>query len=297
MFYILNKIANLATEALIIEATLTPKPGLVDTANSGAHDDMDFFLFIKSALSLEKYFNQYLTEGYYHKGSPTELFKKIRIIGIEAEKDMFATTEQVNTHKGANFSLALLLSSMGYHLKNGLPEDYPLFLGLVFNYIKKMTTDLSQQDFETLETKKELTHGEKLYLKHGIKGIRGEAEAGFPTLNNVLSHHQILSQNKNKKKHYLLALLYIMSILEDSNIINRGGHAALKMVQHRAHSMFERYLSNDSEDAFIEEILRFDNQLITQHLSSGGAADILGLYIFIEEVRTFSRNHFNISNK
>ncbi len=38
-----DHVAALAVEALLAEVTATLKPGLVDRANNGAHDDMDFF--------------------------------------------------------------------------------------------------------------------------------------------------------------------------------------------------------------------------------------------------------------
>ena len=47
-----DMIAACAVEALLVEAAATPKPGLVDRANNGAHRDMDFFTFQASAAVL-----------------------------------------------------------------------------------------------------------------------------------------------------------------------------------------------------------------------------------------------------
>ena len=44
-----NKIAAFAVEGMLYEVTATPKPGLVDRANNGAHYDMDYFTFMSSA--------------------------------------------------------------------------------------------------------------------------------------------------------------------------------------------------------------------------------------------------------
>ena len=38
-----DMIAACAVEALLVEAAATPKPGLVDRSNNGAHRDMDYF--------------------------------------------------------------------------------------------------------------------------------------------------------------------------------------------------------------------------------------------------------------
>ena len=51
-----KKIARLACQALLYEVAATPKPGLVDRANSGSHKDMDFFTFQASAAALWPYF-------------------------------------------------------------------------------------------------------------------------------------------------------------------------------------------------------------------------------------------------
>ena len=53
-----KRLSELAVQALKDEVLLTPKPGLVDAANSGAHTDMDLPLFVKSAEALRSYFEE-----------------------------------------------------------------------------------------------------------------------------------------------------------------------------------------------------------------------------------------------
>ena len=50
-----QRLSALATNALLEEVAVTPKPGLVDRANNGAHRDMDFFSFQASAAALAPY--------------------------------------------------------------------------------------------------------------------------------------------------------------------------------------------------------------------------------------------------
>jgi len=45
-------LADVAVEALIVEARLTPKPGLVDRRGPGAHGDMNLEMVVRSAHSL-----------------------------------------------------------------------------------------------------------------------------------------------------------------------------------------------------------------------------------------------------
>ena len=50
-----DRAAALATQALLEEVCVTPKPGLVDCANTGSHRDMDLFTFLRSAAALTPY--------------------------------------------------------------------------------------------------------------------------------------------------------------------------------------------------------------------------------------------------
>ena len=93
---------------------LTPKPGLVDRRNTGAHDDMDRPLFHRSAGALAPYFRQFAALG-MAGASPREL----QSLGRQAEHAMLAATGGVNTHKGALYSFALLLSALGQCLAEG----------------------------------------------------------------------------------------------------------------------------------------------------------------------------------
>ena len=49
-------IARLATQSLLYEVCVTPKPGLVDRNHNGSHRDMDIFTFMASAAALSPYF-------------------------------------------------------------------------------------------------------------------------------------------------------------------------------------------------------------------------------------------------
>ena len=53
-----QRLSALATNALLEEVAVTPKPGLVDRANNGAHRDMDFSSFLASAAALAPYWTE-----------------------------------------------------------------------------------------------------------------------------------------------------------------------------------------------------------------------------------------------
>ena len=109
------RLGELAAAALIAEVELTPKPGLVDLRNSGAHRDMDLPLFRRSARSLEPYFRQAVSLGMERM----DCMPSLQAAGLAAEKTMFAATAGVNTHKGAVYGFGLLLAAMGSRLVRG----------------------------------------------------------------------------------------------------------------------------------------------------------------------------------
>lgn len=111
-------IARLATQALQAELDTTPKPGLVDKDNNGAHRDMDYALMQRSINTLHPYFVKLAQLG-CADALPTHT--SIRDIGIEAEKAMLSATNGVNTHKGALFSMGLAVVAAAHEERKQLP--------------------------------------------------------------------------------------------------------------------------------------------------------------------------------
>lgn len=106
---ILNKIASLAMESMLYEISATPKPGLVDRNNSGAHYDMNYFTFMSSAAALHDSFDKFVQIGWqYREGSIKAVLHPLRKAGKEAEFRMFSFTKGVNTHKGMIFTQGIL---------------------------------------------------------------------------------------------------------------------------------------------------------------------------------------------
>ncbi|MBO0449273.1 triphosphoribosyl-dephospho-CoA synthase CitG [Enterococcus sp. MJM12] len=266
-----------AEKGLFYEVALSPKPGLVDRLTNGAHKDMDFYLFIDSILALSPYFSQYLKAGLQHQGTPAELFYTLRQLGQQAEAAMFTATNGINTHKGANFSFAVLLGATGLHLQK---SQLPLTATDSENILKlsqAITKDLLKTDFKNVASKKELTHGEKLYLAKGATGIRGQAAAGYPALGEVLLPY--LRENRNLPREELLlrALVFLMSELEDSNVLHRGGATALITLKAEMQQLHAKELTNAE---LIRALIQYDEILISRNWSPGGAADLLSLGIY-----------------
>ncbi|MEX2804301.1 triphosphoribosyl-dephospho-CoA synthase CitG [Streptococcus sp. H31] len=277
-----QKLAAFAASALLYELSLTPKPGLVDRSNNGAHQDMDFPLFIKSSMSLLPFFEDYAKAGLNHTGPLQALFDQSRSIGIRAEQAMFSATKGVNTHKGANFSFALILSATGYFLKHHsktLPLS-PADSHAILQLIPAICSSSLEKDFQHID-RQNLSYGEKLYLEHGLKGIRGEAASGYPTLQNLLLpalRQSIVHSSADEAFHK--ATLLLMANIEDGNLIHRGGIAAWQEVKRQAREVLSQNLSA----ALIRQwLFDYDLSLIQKNLSPGGTADFLALgYFFMQ---------------
>ncbi len=278
-----EQIIACAEKALLYEIATTPKPGLVDRRDNGAHDDMDFFTFLDSIRALAPFFDNYFYAGYFHNDTMPELFNKIRKIGKKAENSMLAATNGINTHKGANFSFAIVLAAMGVYSRQYMPcSQSPAFLtkddtNRILETAAEICQGLVTKDFAGLEAKTDLTYGEKLYLEHGLTGIRGEAEAGYPALDRIVLPYFRENRHQNREELCLNGLVLLMSTVEDGNIIHRGGIEAWQQVKAETRLMSQCRLSEEPLRAWLTE---YNREMIHRRLSPGGAADLLALAIF-----------------
>lgn len=277
-------IVSYAEKALWLEVALTPKPGLVDRMTNGAHDDMDFTTFIHSIVSLQPFFQQYFDLGYQHRGGLPELFAQLRQIGSLAEEAMLTATNNINTHKGANFSFAVLLGATGRYLQQNKKITLPLSPDDTQGILKlasELTKPVLTQDFQHLNKKKNLSYGEKLYLEKGSTGIRGEAAAGYPALANYLLPYLRNHQQEPPEILLLRSLVYLMSEVEDSNLLHRGGTEALQTIRQESKKIHQAALS---EKELLNELRNYDTLLTERHLSPGGSADLLALGIYFAQL-------------
>ncbi len=251
---------DLAIKSLIIEVSLYPKPGLVDPLDNGSHTDMDYFTFIDSCFALRQGFNNYFETGLKHKGSARELFDKIRLVGMRNEDSMFTATNNINTHKGANFLYGVVIAAIAY-------KGFPSLKDLQAT-IKEMTKGLVFEELESLEEYK--THGEKVFKQYGFGGIREEVEQGIP---HAFSLAIPLIDLDNIESSSKLALVKLIESNNDSNIIKRGGIEGLISAKNLAK---KDYIDLDEHLNFMNE------EFIKLNISPGGSADLLALSIFLK---------------
>jgi holo-ACP synthase/triphosphoribosyl-dephospho-CoA synthase len=264
-------IGELATRALLYEVAATPKPGLVDRENSGSHRDMDFFTFQASAAALWPYFARCAAIGMETRElTPGEAFRKLRGPGLVAEGQMLRSTGGVNTHKGAIFSLGILCAAAG-RLDEGDPDR-------ILAECARMTAGLTTSDFAGLTPENAKTMGQKLYLRHGITGIRGQAEAGFPAVRDIgLPKLEAgLARGLDLNDAGCAALLAMLTETADTNLIARSDYETQQRIAREIRVLLETEPFPDPQ-----RLRELDRVFVEKNLSPGGTADLLALTYFL----------------
>ncbi|GAB3051837.1 triphosphoribosyl-dephospho-CoA synthase [Virgibacillus ainsalahensis] len=259
-----------ATESLLAEVRLTPKPGLVDQWDSGAHSDMNLALMERSALTLEPTFKR-IADIAMNKHPSQDMREKIAAAGRKGEKEMLEATEGVNTHKGAIWALGLLTAASVF------------FTPFVKNSrdICRLAAKLARFPDDCYQGNRD-TNGLKVQKQFNVSGARGEATNGFPHIINIGLPMLQIARKKgfSKTTAQLYTLLAIVAELDDTCILHRGGYSALINVKKRARKIIEHDKLN------WKELQRLNTEMSEIGVSPGGSADLLAATIFLDMIES-----------
>ncbi len=276
-----NTISDSFRIALLEEVYTTPKPGLVDCWDTGAHTDMDCTTFEQSAQAITPFLTDMFFTGLTWDNSLPQLFMQIRQIGIDAEKAMFAATKGINTHKGALFTLGILAAASAYVYS----KQHDCIIPQILSTCATMTNEILEQEFQHIAQKSHLTHGESLFIRYGERGIRGEAQQGFPVIDWVWHHTQHLFTTEPTtcsrcwhNTRNLIVLLHSMTKLHDTNVVSRTSYTELAWLQKRSADIIAHTADNT---LVLGEISAFNTECIKKNISPGGSADILAACILL----------------
>lgn len=264
-------VAHMATRALKAELNTTPKPGLVDTHDSGAHRDMDHALMMRSIRAMHPYFVRLATLGYDSPQLPAH--DDIVRIGIEAEKAMFNSTGGVNTYKGALFSMGLAVTAATYIIGRGEVATTTHGKEYVPNNLLSTTIIQLANGFPDTSG----THGSraKQLAQAGgkLKSALDNAREGYSQLfGEWLPFYETrIKGDDSYVKHK--TLLRIMCDLDDTNIVYRTDYDTMLQVKTEARRLLE-----DFTEAGIEDMNR---DFVSRNISPGGSADMLALVVFL----------------
>lgn len=271
-----HRLAALVESALIDEATLSPKPGLVDMRGSGAHHDLDWALMTHSAQTLRPAFEAMALAGTRIE-APLPLRERIGRLGREGEAAMLQATGGVNTHRGAIWALGLLVTAAAQapHLSDAasVAARAARLAGLADRHAPARTGH----------------KGERACDDYGVGGAKGQARAGFPHVVKAalpaLHHARVAGMREDHAR--VDALLAVMATLDDTCVLARGGAQALQTVQTGAASV--RAAGGLATPAGRRAFRLLEEVMLARRLSSGGAADLLAATLFLDRLPALAR--------
>lgn len=270
------RVGALAGESLLAEVYTTPKPGLVDRRNCGSHSDMSVSSFEVSAEALVPYFENCFKIGVATAGdSAAEAFAPLRAAGLAAEEDMYRATGGVNTHKGSIYSFGIVCAALG----RLWCKNEPVFCA---RDILLCAGDIARREAESdFSAADESTVGMRLYLTRGIRGIRGEAADGFPSVGELALPYlsSLLARGMSENDAGVQTLIRLIASVDDTVLYKKGEDGAKFAKDYAA-----RLIGGDREPSE-SEIILMDDEFIKRGLSPGGCADLLALSYFLLRIQ------------
>jgi len=269
-------VAEHADQAVLTEVLVTPKPGLVDRRNSGAHRDMDLQTFFASARAVAPWWGRFMEIGCTSALLPArDVLPMLRHDGLACERAMLQATRGVNTHKGAIFSLGLLCAAAGRLAARGAELDRTSICLEVAGFCDGLV------ERELGGEKAAHTAGERIFREHGLPGARGEAASGYALVRAVALpvYDALRLRGVDENLALLQVLLHLLALNGDTNVVSRGGIQGLEFVHRWARKLLREggVLVEDG----LARMVAFDDALIERHLSPGGSADLLAVTWFL----------------
>lgn len=262
-----RRLGRMAISALHSELACSPKPGLVTPFSRGSHADMDAATFMRSLFALR---------GYYVAIADAAIrsddFEPLRRLGIDAERAMLSATGGINTHRGAIFSLGLLVAQAArLRACRGMPATAEMVCASIAGWRE----DLLGAALDPASP------GQRARARHGVGGVREQAAGGFPLLQSVgipslrAALHDGLPPNAARVQ----ALMQLVAATDDLNLLHRGGADGLAFAQAQARAFLaEGGVRAAGWEARMDTLCR---AFEARRLSPGGSADLLACSLFL----------------
>jgi triphosphoribosyl-dephospho-CoA synthase len=251
-----------------MELETWPKPGLVSHIDRGSHQDMNAHTFRKSAAAIRPYLQQLAAAAADGCG-----MGRLRIIGLEAERAMFAATSGVNTHRGAIFGLGLLCAAAGARASSRIDPSLPLGATVARLWGSSIL------DGPLLLH----SHGSAARRRYAAGGARVEAAKGFPSIYQVglpALRRGTLAAPRDPEAARVETCFALIASVEDTNLLHRGGLDGLRF----ARAATKRFLHEGgvAKPDWRTRARSVHQSFIARHLSPGGSADLLAMTLFVE---------------
>ncbi|WP_394848439.1 triphosphoribosyl-dephospho-CoA synthase [Pendulispora brunnea] len=264
----MESLGRFAVDALVDEATLTPKPALVDARSSGVHRDLDLPRMLRSAASLRPTFDALAREATGR--SPSQrLRERLAHIGRCGEEAMLAATGGSNSHRGAIWIVGLLVAGAAMRGAAGGADGIAKTAAAVAQFPDRLAPHRA-------------SNGARACARFGVAGARGEAHAGFPHAVRIglPALHAARARGVAEANARLDALMAIMAHIDDTCLLHRGGQRALDTAKMGARRVLAGGGTSRPEGRRALDAL--DAELVALRASPGGAADMLAATLFLD---------------
>lgn len=268
-----ERLADLAVQALVDEADLSPKPGLVDRRGSGAHSDLHLGLMHASAQSLWPAFAA-MADAARSEGRVSQALREtLGQLGRDGEAEMLRVTAGVNTHRGAIWALGLLVSAAAMLDVESTAQAVCQTAAA----LARLPDDRAPRTF---------SKGLRATQRYHVPGAREEAQQAFPhIMQRALPQLRLSRLNGSSEAHARLdALMAIMTSLTDTCVLSRAGMEGLDAMQHGARAVLAAGGTVQPEGQRALAVL--DKQMLLLNASPGGAADLLAATLFLDRIET-----------
>ena len=261
------RLGRLAIASLHAELACAPKPGLVTPFNSGSHDDMDAGTFLRSLFALRHYFTSIAGAG-----ADDAPFAALRAHGLAAERAMLRATGGINTHRGAIFSLGLLVAAAARCRRQ---HGHAAPAAQVCLAVQHWADDFAAAPLDASSP------GQRARLRHGVPGVREQAAAGYPVLRDlaVPTLRHALHNGLPRDAALCQTLMQLVAQVDDLNLLHRGGADGLAWAQQQARS----FLAGGGAFApgWQARLHALGEGFVARRLSPGGSADLLACAWFL----------------
>lgn len=261
------RLGRLAIASLHAELACAPKPGLVTPFDRGSHADMDAGTFLRSLFALRHYFRDAARAG-----AVDAPFAHLRALGIAAEAAMQRATGGVNTHRGAIFSLGLLVAAAAACRRDtaGPPAAEQVCLA-----VQRWAPALASAPLDPTSP------GQRMRAAHGVAGVREQAIAGYPILREVglptLRH--ALAAGLPREAALCHTLMRLVAHVDDLNLLHRGGADGLAWARAQARAFIAA--GGAFAPGWHTQLAVIGEGFVARRLSPGGSADLLACSWFL----------------
>jgi triphosphoribosyl-dephospho-CoA synthase len=242
------------------ELAITPKPGLVDRRDNGAHPDLSYGKMLESIALLPRYFEEIESECLSDKRLDV-----LVEMGRQAERRMMARVG-TNAHKGLIFLGGLILMAT-FEAKGQIENT------------RKAIGQIGREFFKEHEPCG--TNGQSVRREYALGGLRAETERGLPS---VFEHgwpafRMALREGyeKERAQHYLMAVL--MEHVEDTTAVRRCGRqglAKLKEDGQAIRNLIEKGLE------YRPTLVELNDEYRRLGLTMGGVADCMAIVMALQ---------------